>query len=141
VICFIVGSILVNLPGPHKQLCWSILMQLERPIYYLFFVIAGALWYVADWRGWVLLPAFMLSRSIGYAVARRLLGRQSVQVGVRVHYPALRSTLFPPISMVSIAIVMSAQVLYRDPAIPWIVTAVIGSAIVSEIFSRRRSPL
>jgi len=47
-------------------------------------------------------------------------------------------TLFPPISMVSIAIVMSAQVLYRDPAIPWIVTAVIGGAIASELISRRR---
>jgi hypothetical protein len=138
VVCFIAGSILVNLPGQHKQLCWAILMQLERPIYYLFFAIAGALWHVSDWRGWVLLPAFMLSRGIGYAVAKRLLGRQSTRV--RVHESALRSTLFPPISMVSIAIVMSAQVLYRDPAIPWIVTAVIGGAIVSEIFSRGGSP-
>jgi len=139
VVCFIAGAILVNLPGPHKQLCWTILMQLERPIYYLFFAIAGALWHVADWRGWVLLPAFILSRGIGYAIAKRVLGRQSVRWAARPNVSGWRSTLFPPISLVSIAIVMSAQVLYRDPAIPWIVTAVIGGAIASEMLSHRRA--
>ncbi|MGB8329506.1 MAG: hypothetical protein WCE62_05215 [Polyangiales bacterium] len=139
VVCFIAGAILVNLPGQHKQLCWTILMQLERPIYYLFFAIAGALWRVADWRGWVLLPAFVLSRAVGYAIARRTLGRQSWRLTRRASVSGWRSTLFPPISMVSIAIVMSAQVLYRDPAIPWIVTAVIGGAIASEVLSRRSS--
>ena len=139
VVCFIAGAILVNLPGQYKQLCWTILLQLERPIYYLFFAIAGALWSVADWRGWVLLPAFILSRGIGYAMAKRMLGRQSMRLAARSSVAGWRATLFPPISLVSIAIVMSAQVLYRDPAIPWIVTAVIGGAIVSEFFSRRRA--
>ena len=138
VLCFIAGALLVNLPGEHKQLCWKILTQLERPIYYLFCVIVGALWHVADWRGWVLLTAFLSSRGIGYAIAKRMLGRQSPRLAARVKASGWRSTLFPPISMVSIAIVMSAQVLYRDPAIPWIVTAVIGGAIASELISRRR---
>ena len=138
VVCFIAGALLVNLPGEHKQLCWKILTQLERPIYYLFCAIVGALWHVADWRGWVLLIAFLSSRGIGYAIAKRMLGRQSPRLAARVEASGWRSTLFPPISMVSIAIVMSAQVLYRDPAIPWIVTAVIGGAIASELISRRR---
>jgi hypothetical protein len=138
VVCFIAGALLVNLPGEHKQLCWTILTQLERPIYYLFFAIAGALWHVADWRGWALLVAFLASRGVGYAIARRILGRQSPRLAARVEVSGWGSTLFPPISMVSIAIVMSAQVLYRDPAIPWIVTAVIGGAIASELLSRRR---
>jgi len=140
VVCFIAGALLVNLPGEHKQQCWTILMQLERPIYYLFFAIAGALWDVADWRGWVLLVAFLSSRGIGYAIAMRMLGRQSPRFAARVEASGWRSVLVPPISMVSIAIVMSAQVLYRDPAIPWIVTAVIGGAITSEVLSRRRRP-
>lgn len=138
VVCFIAGALLVNLPGEHKQLCWTILMQLERPIYYLFFAIAGALWHVADWRGWVLLVAFLASRGIGYAIAKRMLGRQSPRLAARIDTQGWRTALFPPVSMVSIAIVMSAQVLYRDPAIPWIVTAVIGGAIASELISRRR---
>jgi hypothetical protein len=138
VVCFIAGALLVNLPGEHKKLCWTILTQLERPIYYLFFAIAGALWHVADWRGWVLLVAFLVSRGLGYAIARRILGRQSPRLAARVEVSGWGSTLFPPISMVSIAIVMSAQVLYRDPAIPWIVTAVIGGAIASELLSARR---
>ncbi len=138
VVCFIAGALLVNLPGEHKQICWTILMQLERPIYYLFFAIAGALWHVADRRGWVLLVAFLASRGIGYAIAKRILGRQSPRLAARIETPGWRAALFPPVSMVSIAIVMSAQVLYRDPAIPWIVTAVIGGAIASELISRGR---
>jgi hypothetical protein len=138
VVCFIAGALLVNLPGEHKQICWTILTQLERPIYYLFFAIAGALWHVADRRGWVLLVAFLASRGIGYAIAKRILGRQSPRLAARIETPGWRAALFPPVSMVSIAIVMSAQVLYRDPAIPWIVTAVIGGAIASELISRGR---
>jgi hypothetical protein len=138
VVCFIAGALLVNLPGEHKQICWTILTQLERPIYYLFFAIAGALWHVADRRGWMLLVAFLASRGIGYAIAKRILGRQSPRLAARIETPGWRAALFPPVSMVSIAIVMSAQVLYRDPAIPWIVTAVIGGAIASELISRGR---
>jgi hypothetical protein len=137
VVCFIAGALLVNLPGEHKRLCWTTLMQLERPIYYLFFAIAGALWHIADRRGWVLLVAFLVSRGLGYALARRMLGRQSPRLAARVETPGWQAALFPPISMVSIAIVMSAQVLYRGPAIPWIVTAVIGGAIASELLSHR----
>ena len=36
-------------------------------------------------------------------------------------------------SIVSIAIVISAQTIYRGPAVPWIVTAVLGSAILVEL--------
>jgi hypothetical protein len=86
----------------------------------------------------MLLVAFLASRGIGYAIAKRILGRQSPRLAARIETPGWRAALFPPVSMVSIAIVMSAQVLYRDPAIPWIVTAVIGGAIASELISRGR---
>ena len=41
--------------------------------------------------------------------------------------------MLAPLGALSIAIVVSAEDLYCSPSIPWIVTAVIGGAIVTEI--------
>lgn len=133
VVCFIAGAILVNLPGDHRRRLWSVLIRFEQPLYYLFLTLAGALWDVTDWRGWILVPAFLMSRAAGFLVAERLApGPVSEAMSVRpVWYAA-------PISVVSIAIVISAQTIYRGAAMPWIVTAVLGSAIVVELISRKR---
>lgn len=134
VICFIVGALLVNLPGAHKQRFWRLLTQLERPIYYLFLTIVGALWDITGWRGWVLVPVFVVSRGLGNFFAEWL---------VRQHgdtSPTSSRRMFllaPPVSIVSIAIVISAQGMYRGRAISWIVTAVLGGAILSEVLHRR----
>ncbi len=132
VVCFIAGAILVNLPGDHRLPFWSILTRFERPLYYLFLTLAGALWDVTDWRGWALVPAFLLCRVGGHLIADRLAPELSHEA------TDLRPVgLVPPVSMVSIAIVMSAQAIYRGPAIPWIVTAVLGGALISELLARR----
>lgn len=44
-----------------------------------------------------------------------------------------RSLIFSPIGALSIAIVVNAQDLYYGATISWMVTAVIGGAIVTEI--------
>ncbi|MCL4854409.1 MAG: hypothetical protein KJZ78_23870, partial [Bryobacteraceae bacterium] len=43
-----------------------------------------------------------------------------------------RSLTASPVGALSIAIVVSAQDLYSGPSVPWIVTAVIGGAVVME---------
>ncbi len=131
VVCFIAGAMLVNLPGDHRRRLWNVLIRFERPLYYLFLTLAGALWDVTDWRGWLLVPAFVISRAVGYFFAGRFAPEPlSAALGVRPPWFAA------PVSIVSIAIVISAQAIYRGPAIPWIVTAVLGSAIIVELIGR-----
>ncbi|MGH9664896.1 MAG: hypothetical protein ACRD9L_10775, partial [Bryobacteraceae bacterium] len=43
-VCFIAGLIVVNLPARSKQHARDALIRLERPIYFLFLLIAGSLW-------------------------------------------------------------------------------------------------
>lgn len=134
VVCFIAGTLLVNLPGTHKQRVWTILTRLERPLYYLFLTIAGALWDITGWRGWVLVPVFIVSRGLGNFLAELLI-RHDADPEKSSSQPIL--WLAPPVSIVSIAIVISAQSMYRGRAVPWIVTAVLGGAILSELVHRR----
>ncbi len=134
VVCFIAGTLLVNLPGAHRRRVWTILTRLERPLYYLFLTIAGALWDITGWRGWVLVPVFIASRGLGNFLAETLVRRDADR-----KEPTLRPILWlaPPVSIVSIAIVISAQSMYRGRAVSWIVTAVLGGAILSELLHRR----
>ncbi len=134
VICFIVGALLVNLPGAHKQRLWRLLTQLERPIYYLFLTIVGALWDITGWRGWVLVPVFVVSRGLGNFFAEWLVRQHGDTSSTSSRRMFL---LAPPVSIVSIAIVISAQGMYRGRAISWIVTAVLGGAILAEVLHRR----
>ncbi len=132
VVCFIAGAMLVNMPGDHRRRLWDVLTRFERPLYYLFLTLAGALWDVTDWRGWLLVPAFMLSRAMAYFAADRIAPDPEGTVA------DLRPRWFAaPVSIVSIAIVISAQTIYRGPAVPWIVTAVLGSAILVELIGPR----
>lgn len=131
VVCFIAGVILGNLPGDYRQPVRKVLRLLERPIYLVFLVFAGALWNVGDWRGWVLMPVFVLARIVGRVVgvrmARRGEGGEDVVAGEH-------GLVASPMGALSIAIVISFQTLFSGRAVPWIVTAVIAGAIVTEVF-------
>ncbi|HWB95391.1 MAG TPA: hypothetical protein VG672_01780, partial [Bryobacteraceae bacterium] len=130
VVCFIVGIILVNLPGGPKEQIREALTRMERPIYLLFLLVAGSLWDVRQWQGWVLMLIF---------VAARLAGKwMGVVAGERSAREALtpeerRGLVFSPIGALSIAIVVNALDLYPDATVSWMVTAVIGGAVVTEV--------
>ena len=136
VVCFIVGIILVNLPGGPKEQIREALVRMERPIYLLFLLVAGSLWDARQWEGWVLMLLF---------VATRLLGKWlGVLAAKRRATPELtqeerRGLIFSPIGALSIAIVVNAQDLYPDATVSWMVTAVIGGAIVTEIIVQAAS--
>jgi hypothetical protein len=108
------------------------LSVLERPIYLVFLFVAGALWDPGDWRGWVLLAAFVCSRIAGLAVAARIANRHPEQ---RLPDAAPAIAASAPLSIVAIAVVVSAQSLYQGRAVPWMMTAVIGGAMASEILA------
>lgn len=72
VVCFIVGLILVNLPGSSKDQIREALERMERPIYLLFLLVAGSLWNMTEWQGWALMILFVPARLIGKWLAVKL---------------------------------------------------------------------
>jgi Kef-type K+ transport system membrane component KefB len=129
-VCFIAGAIMINLAGAWRDQVRRVLERLERPIYFLFLVIAGALWLPWEWQGWVLMALFLTSRVSGKWLAVRLLAR----FWVKDLSPGERLVLTKaPMGALSVAIVVTAQDLFFGQTVPWIVTAVIGSAILMEV--------
>jgi Kef-type K+ transport system membrane component KefB len=136
-ICFIAGVLVTNFPNEQRDSIFRILNHLERPVHLLFLIIAGAVWTVTDWRGWVLVPLFVAGRTLG-----KWTGVLAAKTAVGALLPsnfADQRQLFTPLSSLSIALVISVESLYKDTGLPWIVTAVIGGAIVSEVLVQRSS--
>lgn len=141
VVCFIVGLILVNLPGTSKDQIREVLEHMERPIYLLFLLVAGSLWDITEWQGWALMVLFVAARLVGKWIAVRICHKR-LPGGLTPDEQ--RSLIFSPIGALSIAIIVNAQDLYFGSAISWMVTAVIGGAIVTEIIvqvASRRNPI
>lgn len=136
VVCFIVGLILVNLPGTSKDQIREVLEHMERPIYLLFLLVAGSLWDVTRWQGWALMFLFVPARLFGKWLAVRAC-RNEVPNGLSMDEQ--RSLIFSPMGALSIAIVVNAQDLYYGSTISWMVTAVIGGAIVTEVIVQMAS--
>jgi hypothetical protein len=130
VLCFIVGVVMVNLPGGPKAQIREALIRLERPIYLLFLLIAGSLWHGWEWQGWTLMVLFVVARLFGKWISVRMCERRAVSF---LSTSERASLVFGPIGALSIAIVVNAQDLYSGPALPWMITAVVGGAIVTEL--------
>jgi hypothetical protein len=140
VICFIAGVLVTNFPNEQRDSVFKILNHLERPVHLLFLMIAGAVWNIADWRGWALVPLFVAGRIIG-----KWTGIVASKTAVGSLLPtafADQRTLVTPLSGLSMALVISVQSLYHDEGLPWIITAVIGGAIVAELLvARTKDPV
>jgi hypothetical protein len=130
VVCFIVGLILVNLPGTSKEQIRDTLEHMERPIYLLFLLIAGSLWEVMHWQGWALMLVFVPARLLGKWLAVKVCQKE---VSSAFTPDEQRSLIFSPMGALSIAIVVNAQDLYYGSIISWMVTAVIGGSILTEV--------
>jgi Kef-type K+ transport system membrane component KefB len=136
-ICFIAGVLVTNFPNDQRQNVFKILHHLERPVHILFLMIAGALWDVSDWRGWLLVPLFVAGRVLG-----KWSGVMAAKTAVGHYLPsnfADQRNWVTPISGLSIALVVSVESLYHDPGLAWIVTAVIGGSVITEFLVSRTS--
>jgi Kef-type K+ transport system membrane component KefB len=134
-ICFIAGVLVTNFPNEQRASVFKILHHLERPVHLLFLMIAGALWNVTDWRGWVLVPLFVAGRVLG-----KWFGIVAAKAAVGAYLPANfadQRNWLTPLSGLSIALVISVQSLYRDTGLSWIVTAVIGGSLLTELLVSR----
>jgi hypothetical protein len=135
VICFIAGVLVTNFPNEQRESIFRILNHLERPVHLLFLMIAGAVWTITDWRGWALVPLFVAGRIIGKWTG--IVASKTVVGALLPSAFADQRTLVTPLSGLSIALVISVQSLYHDEGLPWIMTAVIGGAVVAELLVAR----
>jgi Kef-type K+ transport system membrane component KefB len=136
VICFVAGVLVTNFPNDHREEVFRILRHLERSVHLLFLIIVGAVWDVADWRGWVLVPLFVAGRALG-----KWLGVIASKTAVGALLPsgfADDRTLITPMSGLAVALVISIDNLHEDKGLPWIVTAVIGGSILTEFLVNKR---
>jgi Kef-type K+ transport system membrane component KefB len=140
VICFLAGVLVTNFPNDQRESVFRILNHLERPVHLLFLMIAGAMWTITDWRGWALVPLFVAGRIIG-----KWTGVIASKTAVGSLLPSTfadQRTLVTPLSGLSIALVISVQSIYHDEGLPWIITAVIGGAVVAELLvARTKDPV
>lgn len=137
VVCFVVGFLLANLPGHYRDRVRQTLHRLERPIYLLFLLIVGAELQITDRRGWVLMAAFVVARLVGNALGTRL-GERAARLQLS---PSARGALFAsPLSALSIALVVSARLLYtqsdQSGALPQLITAIVGGSITTEVLAQ-----
>lgn len=129
-VCFIAGAVIINIGGSWKEEFRSALERLERPVYLIFLVIAGALWSPADPRGWVLMALFLLGRFAAKWLSVRLVSRYWIP---DLSVDEKKVLAIAPMGALSIAIVVSAQDLYSGSTVPLIVTAIIGGSVFSEV--------
>lgn len=130
VVCFVAGTLLVNFPGGYKERVGATLTRLERPIYFLFLVVVGAIWDIGDWRGWVLMGVFLVARFLGGWLGVRLGWSQGTLTLSADEQVVLAAA---PMGQLSIAIVVSALLLYPQGAVPLLVTAVVGGSLFTEV--------
>ncbi|MBX3274017.1 MAG: cation:proton antiporter [Sandaracinaceae bacterium] len=134
VICFLAGLVIANLPGRHHDIMKAPLARLERPIYLMFLLIAGALWRFDAWEGWILLMAFVAARLLGRALAAKIAHlRGMLHEAPGEEAEVSRAFVLAPVGALSIAIVVNLKTLYPGETVPIMVTAVVGGALFSEL--------
>jgi Kef-type K+ transport system membrane component KefB len=135
VVCFLAGTLVTNFPNEQRESVFRILRHLERPVHLLFLIIVGAVWDVTDWRGWALVPLFVVGRTLG-----KWTGVLASKTAVGTLLPSTfagQRDLVTPMSGLSIALVVSVDSLHADVGLPWIITAVIGGSLATEFLMRR----
>jgi Kef-type K+ transport system membrane component KefB len=134
VICFVAGALVTNLPNDRRDSIVRILHHLERPVQLCFLIIAGALWAPDDGRGWILVPLFVAARVAG-KYAGVVVGKTVVGARLPSAFTAHRAPI-APLSGFSIALVIGVTSRSGDTGLSWVVTAVIGGAIATELLVR-----
>jgi Kef-type K+ transport system membrane component KefB len=127
---FLAGALAFNLSSEWSTEVRGLLERLERPVYLVFLVVAGALWRPWEWEGWALLVVFVVARFAGKAMAPAVMERTT---GTALTGRQRRALILAPISPLAVAVVVNAQDLYAGPAVSWLLTAVVGGAVVTEL--------
>lgn len=136
VVCAIAGALLANLPTRDIEGIRKNLLDVERPLYLIFLLIVGASWRPGEWQGWILAPAFVLSRVAGKrlgAIWARRLGPPALP---RARAMALALS---PQSPIAIMAIVSAATLYQGnhpDRVRWSINAIIIGGVLTEVVVR-----
>lgn len=131
VVAFIAGALLGNLRGSYHERLRSLLLQMERAIYFVSLVVIGALCKLDDLRNWLMMVVFMSARLLGKWLATLLAFKDEPPEPRR---EARTLLAFAPMGSLAIAIVINAQLLYPGGAIATIAAAVVGGGVLTEMF-------
>lgn len=129
----IAGALLTNLPHHAHTRLKQLIKEVERPLYLIFLLVAGALWDPSAWQGWVLAPVFVLAR-----VGGKLIGAHTAKRTGPEGLPdaATLGLALAPQSPIAIATIVSFVTLYKPTGtsdrFPWLMTACIGGAVLTE---------
>jgi len=135
VTCAIAGALLTNLPMKHSARLKETMTTVERPLYMIFLVVAGALWNPMAWQGWVLVPVFVFARVGGKLIGAHLAKRVGPD---ELPDAATLGLALAPQSPIAIATIVSYVTLYRAQTelagnFPFLMTAVIGGGVLTEL--------
>jgi Kef-type K+ transport system membrane component KefB len=132
--CAIAGALLTNLPHKDLTRLRDTLLTVERPLYLIFLLVAGALWDATAWQGWLLVPTFVFAR-----VGGKLIGAYVAKLAGPPELPdaATLGLALSAQSPIAIATIVSYVTLYKrsgaESALPWLMTACIGGAVLTEL--------
>jgi len=133
VLCLIAGALVSNLPLEGTPRLREMMITVERPMYLVFLLIAGAGWKPGDWQGWLLAVVFVAARLIG----KRLGALWASRAAPGLPEPGPLARLLVPLSPVAIVVIVSAAALFpTGEPLRWAVNAVIVGGVLSEIISR-----
>lgn len=135
----VAGALLSNLPGGSRSPLRATMIAVERPLYLIFLLVAGATWRPGEWQGWMLAVVIVAARLIGYRLGARWLARARPGIGT----PAAVAATFTPPSPVAIVAIVGASVVFGGAAggtHNWAVNAVIIGGVLSEIAARALAP-
>ena len=133
--CAIAGALLTNLPNKQLGELKETIAQVERPLYLILLLVAGALWDPSQWEGWLLVPIFVFARIGGKFVGAHVAKHTGPKELPDANTLGLALS---PQSPIAIATIVSYFTLYKpakDVAtnLPWLVTACVGGAVLTEL--------
>jgi hypothetical protein len=134
VTCAIAGAVLANLPHKQDKELRETIVQVERPLYLIFLLVAGALWNPFAWQGWLLVPAFVFAR-----IGGKISGAYAAKATGPAELPdaGTLGLALSPQSPIAIATIVSYATLYKQAegavSMPWLMTACIGGAVLTEL--------
>jgi hypothetical protein len=130
------GALLANLPLREPAALRATILDVERPLYLLFLLIAGASWRPDEWQGWALAVVFVAARTIGKRLGARWASRAGPD-GLPAAGPLALALI--PHSPVAVVVIVSAAGIFAGTDVTvlrWAINAVIIGGILSEVVAR-----
>ena len=129
------GAVLANLPLSAPRQVQATMLGVERPLFLILLLVAGAEWRPFEWQGWLIAVVFVLARIVG----KRLGALWATRIQPQLPEPGLLAALLMPLSPAAVVVVVSAGALFGgegNVVFGWAVNAVIVASVLNEVIAR-----